>query len=214
MARMRSQNVLQIAVEAKVSGRIHVNVWHMLADEEPTRSDEDVVRDFANNWQDHMLGNLSQQYVLEAFNWLSLDPDDNNVGTLMPDPAKAVTGLETNITAPPNVALLIHKNTDNRPRGARDGRSYMGGVPENLVGPSGVVDPAFVTEWNAGLQLFLDGISDDASVGGVQSRQHPVVLETTPASRAPGINEVLVNAREITSLTLDPLAATQRDRLR
>jgi hypothetical protein len=186
----------------------------MLADEDLGRSDEEVVRDFANNWQDHMLANLSQQYVLEAFNWLSLDPDDNNVGTLQPDPAKAVTGLETNITAPPNVAILIHKNTDNRPRGARDGRSYMGGVPENLVGANGVVDPGFVAEWNAGLQLFLDGISDDITIGAGTSRQHPVVLETTPASRAPGINEVLVNAREVTSLTLDGLAATQRDRLR
>jgi hypothetical protein len=214
MAKMRSQNVVQIAVEGTLVGKPHVNVWHLYSDEGQGNSDLDAVQDFANNFQDHIVPEMTNIYNLVGFNWLSLDPDDNNVGTLAPDPAKPVTGAHTGIVSPPNVAVLIHKNTSNRPRGARDGRSFMSGIPENLVGPEGALTAAYKAAWDAALQLFLDGVTD--SLGGQLNpiERYPVVLETTPLSRAPGSQEVIVNSRKITQLVVDALAATQRDRLR
>jgi len=210
MATVFSNDVVEIAVRATLNGKMHVNVWHMFGEEDVNTSDEDTVRDFANNWQDHIVPETAGGYTVNEFAYRSMDPDDSNVGTLTPDVTKPVSGTATNIVAPPNVAYLIHKRTTGRPRGARDGRMFMSGVPENAAGVNGEVAGANVNAWNAALALFLAGVSN-AQVG---VDRYPVVLQTTPLSRAPGTTPITILSRRITSLVLDPVVATQRDRLR
>lgn len=212
MAVVYSQNILEIAVVGTYASRPHVNVWHLYSEETADHNDELAVRDFANNWQDHMMDRVSNQLKLERFEWRSLDPQDTNVGTLTPDPLKPVAGASAAVPTTPNVALLIRKRTTNRPRGARDGRMFLAGCLEDQVDARGTLLQTFVDGFNADLQLFLDGISNENATAG--QVMWPAVLETTVQSRAKGTHEVTLASRRVTSITVDPLVSTQRDRLR
>lgn len=211
MAIVYSQDVVEIAVVAELAGRPHVNVMHIKNDE-GSQSDVAKVRDFANNWQDHMLGFISIEYVLKSFEWRSLDPDDSNVGTLAPDAAKNVTGLVAGDVESPNVSLLIHKRTLNRPRGRRDGRLFLGGVPTIHTFANGNLTTTLTDAANTALTAFVDGVNDTAWAGGAGGGL--VVLETTPASRVPGTTPVTIGSRAVIQMVCDTRAATQRDRLR
>lgn len=213
MATVYANNVVEIAVIQTYAGRPAVNVWHMEATEEwwPA-SITDIVRDFANNWQDHVLSMQTPSTTLERFEYRSLDIGNGDVGTLAPDSGKPTVGSFGSNGAPPNVAYLIKKNTDNRPRGARDGRMFLVGVEETVVDPAGIVDATNLNALQGLIDDFYNGISDTGVF--TNDGRFPVVLETTPASRAPGTQPVTVNSRRITSLTVDRMVSTQRDRLR
>lgn len=213
MATVFSPNVIEIVINMQHSGKPTANVWHMWFDPElGTDTMEDVVLDFANNWQDEMLDMVCSNVQLLGFDWRSLDPSDSTVGFLAPDTAKPVTGLVAENSMPPNVAYLVKKNTENRPRGRRDGRSFLPGVSEERVGADGVIAGPSVLAFQADLNDFYNGISDTS--GSAAGDRYPCVLQTTPASRAPGSASVTIASRRVTSLTLDPIVSTQRDRLR
>lgn len=212
MARVYAQNVIEIAVVADYSGTPHVSVWHMYGEESADTSDESVAQDFANNWQDHIVPMLVNNMTLQRFEWRSLDPDDQNVGTIVPDAAKPFVGPIAGEAAPIHVTYLFHKRTANRTRGKRDGRCYLSGVPEANVDELGMLLPAAVASWNTAWQDFLDGTSDAS--GAFTTPRYPVVLETPPEARVPGEQAVVVPIRRITAITCDEKVATQRDRLR
>lgn len=213
MATVFSNNVIEIACIHDYGGAPSVNVWHMWFDAElGSDTKEQVVRDFANNWQDHVLDLAVDALALLRFDWRSLDADDGSMGTLQPDPAKPLVGQDAGEGSPRNVAFLIHKNTSDRARGQRDGRCFLSGVPEAHVNSTGTIASAFRTGANTALASFLSGI-EDISGGGAGDR-YPVVLATTPASRAPGTASVTIDSRRVTSITLDEVCSTQRDRLR
>lgn len=211
MAKVYAQNVVEIAVRATLQGRPHVNVFHMFNEESSTVSDETIVSDFATNWQEHILDKLHTGYKLISFDWYSMDPDDNNSGSFSPHAALPVAGAVVNSPLPPNVAVLVKKNTANRPRGKRDGRMFLGGQNETTVDEFGNLTPAEVDSWNTVLGAFYNGIEDTSAAG---TERYPVVLETTPESRAPGAAPVIIGSRKVSSMTVDPRVSTQRDRLR
>lgn len=211
MAIVYAQNVVEVAIRAKVAGREHVNVLH-LHNDEGAQSDAAKVRDLANNWQDHVLPQISGQYALMDFAWRSLDPDDQNVGVVIPDPAKAVIGGAAGPILPPSSCFLIKKQTANRPRGRRDGRIYISGVPETSVDDAGAVSAGHRSSLDTAFAAFLDGVSDDQ--WGVGGGSGLCVLETTPASRQAGTAPVTITWRAITGFTCDQTIAHQRDRVR
>lgn len=213
MALILSPGVIEIAVVQVYAGRPAVNVWHMWRSDEvePDNLDQEgVARDFADNWQDHMLDLVTTDLQVIEFRWRGLSSSSSPSGTLLPDPAKQTVGGVVGQGASPQVALLVEKKT-SRPRGKRDGRSYHVGVPEDAVFSGGVILAASVTSWNTQLQLFLDGTSD---VGTGVTDHYPVVLEVPAEARVPGTQEVVVSHRRITGLSLDARIATQRRRNR
>lgn len=213
MAIVYAPRTVEIAVIHTIQNRPAVNVWHLQSSEEwwPAEA-EAMVEDFRNNWQDHMLDLVASDLQLQRFEWRSLDENDGTVGVVNPDPAKSLVGQAGGSSMPPNSAVLIRKNTSNRPRGARDGRSFLAGAPLPNIFEDGTYNSTYIATANAALQAFYDGISDTGT--WTNNGRYPVVLETTAASRAPGSQPVTVNVRRVTSITLDPLLSTQRDRLR
>ena len=211
MAQIFSQDVIEIALIGDHAGRPVVNVLHVQNDE-VGGNDASKVLDVVNNWQDHIVPPLNQAYTFSHAQWRSLDPDDNNAGVQARDNAKPITGASAAMAASPQVAFLVHKVTPNRPRGRRDGRMYLAGVSEPDIDETGALVPNNVTIWNGILTDFVNGVND-ADWSGVQG-SGLVVLETTPASRAPGALPVTLESRAVTSMRMDPLAATQRGRLR
>jgi hypothetical protein len=212
MAIVYAQNIIELAFVGVYAGRPHVNVLHVHNDE-GSQSDAAKARDVLNNWQDHIVGlPWSSSFGITELQWRSIDPDDANAGTLAPDPAKPVTGTYTGTSLPPNVTALIKKRTDNRPRGRRDGRFYISGVPEIWVRDDGTVEPDAQATVQTGLDAFVSGVNDD--VFGVGGGSGLAVLETTAASRMPGTQPVTINWRPVTGLQVDRVVATQRDRVR
>lgn len=213
MALVYSSNVIEIAVVHDYASKVAVNVWHMYHDQEiGDIGQENVVEDFRNNWQDHIMPELNEDVEIIRFDWRSLDEVDQGGGTVLPDPGKPLVGGVVGQGSPPQVAWLVHKNTSNRPRGRRDGRAYLPGVNEAEVFSGGGLAPAKVTTFDAALVDFYNGISDTSANWAGDS--YPVVLETTPASRAPGTTPVVIDSRRVTSLSLDSVVATQRERNR
>lgn len=213
MATVYVPNVIEIAVEQSQGGRPVVNVWHMWFDAElGTDTIEDVVGDFRDNWQDHVTASQSNDISLIGFSWRSLDPDNSSLGNVGLATGKASAGQMNLPAAPPNVAMLLHKVTDNRPRGRRDGMSFIAGLAEGHVNGAGVLDTTWRSAYQTNFNSFYNGISDTS--GTASGDRYPVVLETTAASRAPGTQPVVIGSRRVTSLVVDQRAATQRDRLR
>lgn len=211
MAVVYSQNIIECALYGTHAGRPVVNVLH-LHNDEGAQSDSSKVRDLCDNWQDHIVVALSSAYVFEGINWRSLDPDDNNVGLVLADPAKQTTGGGQATAASPNVAYLVHKITANRPRGKRDGRMFLAGVGETTIDNAGNLESGFLDAWATVLDTFLDGVNDDVFGNGGGSGL--AVLETPPAARVPGTAPVTVDWRPVVSLRMDPKVSSQRDRLR
>lgn len=213
MAVVYSDNVIEISVVMSHSSMPTTNVWHMWFDAElGTDTMTDVVGDFRDNWQDHIMNMLTDNVTVDEFRWLSLDEGRPGAGSIAPDPLKPlIGGLETP-SMPPNVAQLVKKNTSDRPRGRRDGRSYLPGVAELSVDAQGLFGAPDLAGRNGWLADFYNGISDTSGSGS--GDRYPCVLETTALSRDPDAPPQTIGSRRVTSLTMDPRVATQRDRLR
>jgi hypothetical protein len=127
-------------------------------------------------------------------------PPDTGVAT------GAVAGSETGQSAVQNTAYLVHKRSAEGGRRGR-GRWYLPGVAEGDVSPAGAVTSGRQTTMNAALVDFLArfgaaGLTDMAPV-----ILHGLIGSSTPP---PGFGDPTL----ITAMTLDPVAATQRRRLR
>lgn len=216
MAQVRSQNVIQIAVEHLHEDVPVVNVWHVFGDEVGSQTDEAIVNAFADRYQTWIMPQLTNNVTLERFTWVSLDPDDTAAGEHLPDPALPDVGEVTGSSLPPNNAALVHKRTPNRPRGRRDGRAFLAGIREADIDTFGRWSAPALLTWNNALSNFWDDFDNPGvdPFGEGNARRWIVVLETTEESRAPGNDEVIIASRRVTSLVMDPVIATQRDRLR
>lgn len=213
MAIVYSDNIIEIAVIQSYAGRPAVNVWHMwFSPEGGSDTKTAVVEDFRDNWQDHIMLFQDNGVSIQRFEWRSLDQNDNEVGIVLPDSGKRLVGGQATPGAPPNVAVLLKKGTDSRPRGRRDGRAYIVGVAEDSIGEDGSLTGSLFTTMQTEAAAFYNGISDTATFPS--GDRYPAVLETTPASRAPGSTPVVIGSRRVTSITVDPKVATQRERLR
>lgn len=98
---------------------------------------------------------------------------------------------------PPNNAILVNKHTGLGGRKNR-GRFYLPSVPEGSVDESGVIEAVHL----AGLQLAIDDWQ--TAVAAIADVGFLFVLHS----------DALDAPTEITSLTVNPIIATQRQRLR
>lgn len=212
MAQVFSQNIVEVVIKhLLLAGREAYNVLHVWNDE-AQGNDESKARDVLDNWQDHIMNLMGADVVLQGAAWVSLDPDDNNMGELAPDPAKRTVGAAGADTLPPNSALHVRKFTSARQRGQRHGRMFLAGVPRAHVFDDGTLNGDFLTTAESNVDAFLNGVNDTADPIGGSS--YLAVLNTTPESRIKGGPPVTLTSRKVTSLAVDSRIASQRDRLR
>lgn len=193
------------------NGRQIVNVLDMQVGDPPavpSQSDlETVARDVFNNWQDHVMPNLPDNYALDVLRYFGWD-EFGIGGVLEPDPAKAVIGGSVTAQAPINTSLLV-KKIGQFPRGRRPGRWFLPVMPEGSLNEDGLFDTAYVTGWNTNLASFETGISD---VG--PPVRGPVVIHTEDIGTEAEPNIVFRGATPVTAFLAQQLAATQRRRMR
>lgn len=194
--------VTEVTITARWSN-LHpvLNVLHIFGD---VGTGEEKARDVLNNWQDHLLSQFADNYVLDGARWANHGTAGDETGFIIPDPAKPVVGAIAGVTVPPNVAVLVHKRATTT-AAHRAGRMYLPPPQESGVDEDGVMLPATVTNLNVQLALFLDGINDIAELGEV-NRALVIV------HKVPGPTES--DHSVVTGLQTDPLAATMRRRMR
>lgn len=111
--------------------------------------------------------------------------------------ASGGTGGATGDASPPNLSVLVRKNTGVGGRTGR-GRMYVPGMTDGNLLDGGVIGSSVVSDWQQGFDDFFDALGASGIV--------PALLhdEDSPVS-APYI---------ITSFSVQARAATQRQRLR
>jgi hypothetical protein len=213
MAILVVDDVLEVTAYGTIGGRAWASVWGMTNGAGLLNSGteiEEVVRDFADNFQDHILLALCSSVSLSGYRYLSLNSSDGQTGLMAPSSGKRTSGANTDAALPPNCAFLVRKQGSGG-RGARSGRAYLPGVPEGVVDNEGNIDAGLIDDTNGHLQAFLDGVSDTGNSGG---NRYPVIVHRPPGAREPGPQVVQGSSTRITSLTVDPRLGTQRRRLR
>lgn len=193
-----ANNVTEIAVLGRwTNGRPVVNVHYIQREEDDP---EQSARDLLNNWQDHIIAMLPNNYSLEGARYRDRNSDPGVVGVILPDPAKPIVGPGSSEVAPPNVSYLV-KKLGPLLVGQRTGRMYLPGIPESAVDENGVIAPATVTALQDLLDDFLSGL-DGAGVNNL------VLVHFT------GPTDTTGTVSQINSLALQNVAATMRRRLR
>lgn len=195
-----SGGVTEIAIDALWTNNHHiVNVLHATHGADVTP--QQVARDVLNNWQDHIInGFLSNNYVLQGARWRNRDVEDGETGYLIPDPAKATTGVSTGAAPPPNVAWLVKKSIVTT-AGKRAGRMYLPAGTETEIDEDGRMTSALKTSIDAKLALFFAGVDDS-------DQARLVVVHGT------GVDSGDKPHSDVSGLSVDPIVATQRRRLR
>lgn len=139
-------------------------------------------------WDDEIMPSLTDDVVHTVTRVATID------GTGFAEATGTEAGGETSDPISPNVAYLIKKSVLDRSRG---GRWFLPGATEGQVDGKGQVSAAKQTELNSALLLWHSTVATD--VGDV------LMLDNV----RPIPNSWVVNA-----FTCDPIASTQRRRLR
>lgn len=160
--------------------------------------------DILNNWVEHIVAGLSNQYVFERIAWLDLDEGGwTGERTSTSEHSLPAAGVDTGQPVSGNTAMLITKVTGAR-RGERQGRMFLPGITEGAI-EGNFLSASYVEAWNEeNLASFLEGISDTPDIGTTE--RYPVVLHT--------IDGVYQSKSKVTALTLQGRVASQRRRNR
>jgi hypothetical protein len=154
-----------------------------------------VANALADAWSPTMMEWVSSELTFSEC-YVKFGPNDTGPsGTAQ----RAVPGVNAATAAPPNVSVLHHKTTNLGGRRGR-GRFYLPGIPEAFITGSGMLS-------GASFNLYQVAV-DDFDAASRTTGLIPALLHAdSPLSATPPPTEV-------NAYVVDPLVATQRDRLR
>ncbi len=157
---------------------------------------------------DNMIQNLSNQYSLFSTELrLWVDGPSTTSDPVVYAYTSNYTGLNQAGPLPQNSAVLFHKRTARAGRRGR-GRFYLPGILEAGVSAVGGLDSGSINAYQAGATAYLARFGV-GNLGAVE----PVLIHSFDPLAGPPVPSQLVPDR-ITSLSVDPVIATQRRRLR
>jgi hypothetical protein len=167
---------------------------------------QDLADDFQANWNTNIAPALDN-------NVLSLPPtvrvgDGTNVPAIAVGVAAAVAGTFSGADLPPQVAVLIKKNTGVGGKKNR-GRTYLPwAVPASVVDERGTIAGANVSAIQANVNLVLAGMLADGMPMHISNK----TLVITPPEVKPHVTAITTGPLVVT-WTVETIIATQRRRL-
>lgn len=213
MAALIAPGVARYAVNGQYSGRPVVNILDFRIDTTGTtvnRDDavQDKAGDIIEQWTDHILPLLDDEYTALSVSWVDLDEDDGSTGERSSTDTIEwpENGSQDGAGMPGNAAIRINKNIVAR-RGQRQGRMYLAGVNESLTTDDAPnqVDPASAANFNTALADFLAEVND-SQVGGFDYVAALGVVHTK--------DDVFTSFSDVEALVVDQTLGSQRRRLR
>lgn len=154
----------------------------------------DAASDVADAWSPTVHTILSFELVLSEV-YVKFGPNDVGASGSV---ARAVSGVASGSSVPPNTCILVHKSTTVGGRRGR-GRMYVPGMPEPEVGPHGMLSSGYLNS----VQNELDDFYAALTTAGLT----PVVLHAAGITATPA-------PYEVTGFIAQGLAASQRERMR
>lgn len=153
----------------------------------------DVVGLAHADFRDNILPEMDSRLVLERT--VAIDATSSSEVTT------SAVGGSSFAPVPPNVALLVRKNTVGRGR-RRQGRMFLPALLDDEdVGGDGAIDPTRLAAIQTALTSFLTAVQTDMYAMVILQNSEG---ETPPVDPPP----------EVTALLAQPVAASQRRRLR
>lgn len=136
-------------------------------------------------------------------------PDETGPSSVLP---MIGSGTIVGQTEPPQIALLVQKNTALGGRRGK-GRMFWPGLPEGDVDPGGVLRSGVAASWQGMFDAFLDGLSsNDIAMHLLHDPATHWVLVDGQPRRIPNVGSVPPAPSPVTSLTVKSVVATQRRR--
>lgn len=163
-------------------------------------------------WVDHIAENVVSSVTLRDVSWVDLDSATGSTGstTDFVDVDAPQSGTNVGDMLARNTCYLIKKGGGSQ-RGARSGRWYVPGINEEEAGEVNI-SAERVTQFNADLLFYLGQITDPVFDPAFSAQ--PVVVHTRNTGTPSAPNIIYTGKTPITTMTCDPIMATQRRRLR
>lgn len=214
MAALLAPGICRYALHGTYGGRPVVNIVDMKIDTTGASVDRDeaifeICGDIMNNWFEQVVDyTICDDFIFTKASWVDLDSLDGSVGERSSTSLHALPlpgGLDV-APMPGNVALRVNKNTVAR-RGERQGRMYVCGIAEGLTAPGGpnMVNTGDLPAMNTAFSTFFTNITDEG-IEILEETQSMVVVHT--------VDGAFTSSSTVTGLTVDPMVASQRRRLR
>ncbi len=201
-----------------LSGNRHFDsVWDISVEGDGVISRDSVLTDFNSHvngyWQDKVVGPvLGTTTGFTGSDWIDLDSTTGATGVLGPAGGHPIVGTNPPPYAPHSVCYLIHKNSTAH-RGQRQGRAYIPNIPEGKVGDDGILDGTFRSSIQTLMEAWRTQVG---SYTYPASTANPAALRVVHV-RKPAPDDATTwvwSSTTVNSLTCDPLAGTQRRRMR
>ena len=221
MAAIVAPGVCRFTVNQTFAGQPVANIIDMRIDTTGSViSRHDAILDQAakiiDGWDDRIRISQADDLSCNSVSWVDLDEADGETGERSVTSATTWPAVGGGGSAPfsANVAVLITKTLEQSSRNRRNGRMYLCGGAETwtTAGAPNQVDAATRTTLNSNLALFLSGITSENGAFGYDSDM--CVVHTRNAGTPENPDIVFDGNSDVLSLTVQPLLATQRRRLR
>lgn len=202
--------IVRYSIVADLNGEDCVNIIDIKLDPDVgagSRADiiEDVAGDLLNQWSDHILPLLSDNYVAQEVRWVDLNNSNGTVGTISSTDGSTwpETGVSDGPALPNNVYAKVRKNLAERSRNTRSGLLRLGGGLEGWTQPGD--GNRLTVEQQASINTQFENLKD--GINGTENgwTRNIGVLHTTDGA-ATGFSFV-------SSFTADPVVGTIRRRM-
>lgn len=211
MAAIVAPGICRYTINGTYAGEEVANIIDMQIDTTATVEPREdailtVARDVLRAWDDHIMLLISGSYLATSVSWVDLDSLDGSTGSITSagDISWPRPGRFGGEGMPGNVSMRFDKICGGGRR-ARNGRTYLVGVPESVTGnpTNNDLDGPYVSDANIAGQDFLESITDNSLPTDAQ-RQF-VVVHT--------VKGVYVGYDDVDEFTLGARIRTQRRRL-
>lgn len=196
------------------NGRKVVNVLDMrIFNENLTTTRNEAIEDQAeiisNRWSVDVFAHLANNLVMETVSWVDLNSSSGSTGSVAFESGD--TGAEpTDQAYQPNTAFLVSKVIGGHARGARNGRMYLAGMHEGQSADDGSL---VISDVQTDLDSFFGNINQDNGLTDPAYTSRLCVVHLGPKPAGPD-DDWPGTSSDVTQLVVQPVAATQRRRLR
>lgn len=176
----------------------------------PDEIAEAVFSAWLGAWEPTVLSNAWSFVGVDII--IGSDNDEHDVGTFN----EIQQGVMTQGPPPQNCSMLLRKKTARAGR-RNSGRMYLpaGYMAEEDVTATGAHATAALNSYMANATQFFDNLTDSTvPLDRPKTDVFPMLLHSEPVDGDGNVTGPAPVPTEITSLTIDPIIATQRQRLR
>lgn len=197
-------DVVEVTIKLSMEGAFSRNITHWRCDRPITGNSQSVAERVLGAFQDEIVPFLSTSLVVDGADFVDLDTEDGDDGSIPPVTGKPDNGSASAAALPPNTGILVRKHVEGG-RTSRSGRMTIMGVAEGEVGNRGDLTSSALTGWNDAVDAFLDAANRTAN--GDSGITMCVVRRGDP----PGIPTA---SFDVLDLSVSAIMGTQRLRMR